>query len=443
MIKNFSALFLTAAVFASEGELQGVPPQPAVVSVPQDSAVTAAPKDSVVTVPIETPAPVIVTKVKPAEVSIEAEPEKNLLKPKGSPENRMNYVIPETFLSTYVGLSFPLSNLDEWGDFPDRWRYMLATPLIVAPLAFGTHLWISRRYEFQESHTKGTTQNSVLALYCATALPIAFTENWRDGYKVGTWLGAIAYPLGIWYGYHLGDVYRNNPSMLDTKFGFAFGYGLLGMGTPFLFYDNIEDSRTQTLKAVKFGVGQSVAMAVMGHFIADFSRSGPNVPGGVPVGITTHAVLAGAVGFHIALVAEYSNWRSWVGSAVLGTAIGATEGIFFFRNSQDSRERGLFSFLGAGGGALMGAGLQLVFNNGVGPNGKMQAWSSSVLIGAFLGYSVTYLMTRGMVDEPRKGEREDNSSSRWAINPIPTPEPVLSMGNLETRWRLGSLTYRF
>jgi hypothetical protein len=357
-----------------------------------------------------------------------------------SEKNKLTYVGVQTLLTTYVyGLAFPLA----YG--ADNPRVLIAAPLITAPLAFGAHLWISRQLDFTDAHLKGTSYVPTLATYAATALPLAFTNDFGNGYKTGAILGAIVYPLGLWYGYHLGDVYRSNPGQLDAKFKFALGYGFLGFITPALYFERPGDHSEDILRV---GLGQSAGFAALGFAVADFYRTGPEVPSGVPLGISTHTLLGGLAGIEFAALADASSARPWIGAAVLGSSLGFTEGVLFFYPSHDSQERSLYSLLGGLGGALMGAGLQLLlYDKQASSSAQKAEWSSYLIGGTWLGYWTTYLLTMGMVEEPRKHAGVDGNEKatpiRWALNPLPAMEPVMSRGDMSWRWRVPGVSYRF
>ncbi len=353
--------------------------------------------------------------------------------------NRLAYVGYQTALSTYVyGLAFPLA----YG--ADQPRVLIAAPLITAPLAFGAHVWLSRRLDLSDAHLKGTIYEPSLAVYGATALPLAFTHNFRDGYQIGSVLGAIAYPLGLWYGYHLGDVYQNNPRQLDTKFKFSLGYGLLGFITPTLYFEHPGDHSNDILR---LGLGQSVGFAAMGQAVADFYRSGPDMAPGAPLGIATQTVLGGLAGLEGAALADASSARPWTGAAVLGASLGFTAGVFFFYPSHDTEERSVYTMLGALGGTLMGAGLELLlYDKQASDRDQKVAWTSSLIGGSWIGYWATYLLTMDMTaPDGKRAMRETRSDApmRWALNPLPEMEPVWSYGETAWRWRIPGLTYRF
>lgn len=361
---------------------------------------------------------------------------------------RLIYEGYQTALATYVyGLSIPLA----YGVTDTR--LLIALPLITAPVAFGTHLWLSRDQDFGESHLKGTTYASSMAVYAATALPLAFSSDAGDGYRVAALLGAAAYPLGVWYGYHLGDVYRSNPDQLDIKLYFALGYAFAGFVTPTLYFKHPGNSGNPTLR---IALGQSVAMAALGGVVADYYRSGPNVSPGVSTGILTHAVLGGLGGLEVAALCNASSARPWIGAAVLGSTLGFTEGVFFFRSSEDSFERSFYAALGGLGGAMVGTGLGLIlYDSEASSHTQKIAWSSYIIGGTWLGYGAVYYLTRGMMGTGNVGATHPSTTLRdrvsplhsqspqWAFNPLPVLEPVISRGDLAMRWRIPGFSRHF
>src|SRR5690606_1838128 len=156
--------------------------------------------------------------------------------------------------STYVyGIGVPV------GLGYDQPKTLIAAPLIVAPLAFGAHLASTSRLDFTEAHVKASFYAPSLATYSATALSLAFSPDAGDGYRIGSLVGAAAYPLGLWYGWQLGDRYRADPQALDNKMLFAMGYGFLGFVTPVLYFQRPSRHSEDILR---IGLGQSVGMAM-------------------------------------------------------------------------------------------------------------------------------------------------------------------------------------
>ncbi len=357
----------------------------------------------------------------------------------GSTANRTAYLGYQTALSTYVyGFGVPIGL-----GFDDA-RTLIATPLIVAPVAFAAHLSTVPKLDFTEAHVKASFYAPTAAVYSATALSLAFAPNAGDGYRIGSLIGAAAYPAGLWYGWKLGDAYRSEPERLDHKMLFALGYGFVGFVTPWLYY---EKPGRHSEEIIRIGLGQSVGMAAAGHFISDYYRPGA-ASSGVPMGVATHAALGGLGGIAVAAYSDASSsWRPWTGAAVIGATLGFTEGVYFFKDSRDTRERSQYAALGAAGGAMMGLGIQiLTYNDNYTAYGHKVSWASFLVGGAFVGYTATYLLTPGLTGtasvDPRR-EAGEAEPMRWTFNPLPAPEYVLSRGEPSSRWKVPGVTYRF
>src|SRR5690606_37760226 len=100
-------------------------------------------------------------------------------RPVGSAASRTAYLGYQTALSTYVyGVGVPL------GLGFDSPRALIATPLIVAPLAFGVHLATTSQLDFTEAHVKASFYAPTAAVYSATALSLAFSPDAGDGYRI-------------------------------------------------------------------------------------------------------------------------------------------------------------------------------------------------------------------------------------------------------------------
>ena len=357
----------------------------------------------------------------------------------GTTTERAAYYGYQTALSTYVyGVGLPI------GFGVESARTLIATPLIVAPIAFGAHVASTSRLDFTPAHVKASYYAPTFATYSATALALAFSPDAGDGYRLGSLIGAAAYPAGLWYGWQLGDAYRETPERLDHKMLFATGYGFIGFVTPVLYF---ERPSRHSQDILRIGLGQSVGMAVAGHLISDYYR--PSAAStGAPLGLATHAALGGLGGLAVAAYADASaSPRPWIGAAVIGGTLGFTEGVWFFRDSRDSHERSQVAALGAGGGAMMGLGLQiLTYNDEYNSYGHKVSWASFLVGGAFVGYVATYALTSHLTETASAPPRRDDGNTgptRWSLNPMPHPEPVLSRGEPSTRWKVPGVTYRF
>jgi hypothetical protein len=362
----------------------------------------------------------------------------------GPSENRIAYLGYQTALSTWVyGVGVPL------GLGFDSPRALIATPLIVAPLAFAAHLSTVPSLEFTDAHVKASFYAPTAAVYSATALSLAFTPNAGDGFRIGSLVGAAAYPAGLWYGWHLGDKYRSEPEMLDHKMLFALGYGFVGFATPVLYYERPSRHSEEILR---IGLGQSVGMAAAGHFISDYYRPS-GASSGVQLGVITHAALGGLGGIAVAAYSDASaSFRPWLGSAVIGSTLGFTEGVYFFKDSRDTWERSQYAALGAAGGAMMGLGIQiLTYNDNYTAYGNKVTWASFLVGGAWLGYAATYALTphltgsaaRDVRDGDRVARNELSDPSHWRVDPLPIREMTLSRGVPALRWKVPGVTYRF
>jgi hypothetical protein len=349
-------------------------------------------------------------------------------------KNRIWYMTYQTVASTYVyGIALPFA----YDNVSTKAR--IATPMIVAPIVFGANFYFAKDRPFEDSHLKGTTYLSIAALYSSHVLPFALMDWDDDPYRVASFLSMAAYPFGIWGGYKLGDKYVDRPGRIDTQEKFALGFGALGFFTPFLYFEETSGHADEILR---LGMGQSLAMAVAGHFIADQYRSGENIPDGVNTGILHHTALGGLAGLEIAALSDASTVRPWLGAALLGGTLGFMEGLWYYRTSYDSKERGLYNSLGAVAGTLMGGGIAVLAIDDEDSDYKVKALLTSLLVGgAWIGYLATNLLTDGMED--RTGSAAPAWTDRLAVNIVPLPEPTARNGEIYLRFRMPGVTYRF
>ncbi len=350
-------------------------------------------------------------------------------------KNRMWYIATQSALSTYVyGISIPLA-LEVKST-----RVAVATPMIVAPFAFGAHFWFAKNRPFEDSHSQGVSYLSLATLYASYALPFAALEQSSDPFRVASFLTIGTYPLGIWAGYMLGDKYLDLPGRIDTQEKFAIGFGIMGFFSPFLYYSDMEKHAEPVFR---LALGQSVAMAAMGHFLADHYRSGQNIPGGVNTGIMDHTVLGMSLGVEVAALADASHVRPWIGAALFGGTLGFMEGLFYYRNSYDSQERGLYNTLGGLAGTLLGGGfVYLLDDNTASPYARKVYLASFLVGGTLLGYVATNFLTEGMED--RTGLKQNPAwLDKVAFNPIPVPEVQFRGEELYVRYHIPGISYRF
>jgi hypothetical protein len=352
-------------------------------------------------------------------------------------KNRIWYIGSQTLASTYVyGLSVPLA-FDMQGT-----RTKIAAPMIVAPFAFGTHFWFAKNRPFEDAHAKGTFYLSLASVYAAHAIPFALM-SWDGEYAWRTAATAtlFAYPLGIYGGYKLGDAHLDQPGRIDVESKFALGFGLLGFFSPFIYYEKV-NPRTQE-PIIRLGLGQAVAMAAAGHFLADQYRSGENIPDGVNTGILDHTALGATLGIEVAALSDASSIRPWFGAALLGGTVGFMEGLLYYKNSYDSKERGIYNSLGALAGTMVGGGIAVLAFDGGESGYAMKSGITSLLVGgAWAGYWITNILTYGMED--RRAAGPAHWTDRLAVNPFPLPEPVIIDHRVaDLRLRMPGVTFTF
>ena len=156
-----------------------------------------------------------------------------------------------------------------------------------------------------------------------------------------------------------------------------------------------------------------------------------------------HTVLGVGLGLEAAAVADAENPRPWIGAALLGGTLGFMEGLYYYRSSYDSQERGLYNSLGALGGTLMGGGMAYLFTDDNASGYAIKTTVTSLLVGGtLLGYVATNFLTQGMED--RTGFRESPSwTDRLAFNLMPMPEAQVRDREVYLRYHIPGLTYRF
>ncbi len=352
-------------------------------------------------------------------------------------KNRMWYIATQTPLSTYVyGVAIP----NAYDGVSTKAR--IATPMIVAPFAFGVNFWFAKNHTFEDANLKGTSYLSIASLYASHALAFAAIDWDSNPYRYASYLSMATYPLGIWGGYELGNKYLDLPGRIDTEEKFAWSFGLIGFFSPFLYFAH-PNGHQETILRLAFG--QSVALGTAGHFLADNYRSGENIPDGVNTGIVDHTALGVATGLGLAAIGDASDFRPWVGSALLGGTVGFMEGLYYYRNSFDSKERGLYNSLGAGAGTLMGGGIAFLSTDNRNSEYKNKVITAGLLVGgAWLGYCATNLLTDGMEDRSGiHGAAGHDWSDRLAVNLLPMPEPAFRDRDMYLRFRIPGISYTF
>jgi len=325
----------------------------------------------------------------------------------------------------------------------------VASYFLAAPVAFGAHLWFSQSRPFTQAHRLGTSYLSVMSLYTGFALPASLIDSRDTRWQVAAWSSMALYPIGVYGGYLLGDAYQAEPERIRTQANYALGFGLLGFFTPLLYFEDFGAHREAMWR---IGLAQSVGLAGIGHFISRYQQSGPEAAGGAKLGLANHTALGMAAGLLTAAWADASSFRPWAGGAIVGGTLGFMEGLWFFHDSRDTRERGVFTMLGGGVGGLAGVGLTVLFwPDGSGYSQRVTA-ASLLAGGAYLGYAATYLLTRGMQESHAVGKRPGSSASlaaaektpagwSWSFQPVPLVTPEITAareampGQEKVSWR--------
>lgn len=369
-------------------------------------------------------------------------------------------VTPRT---AYLGLQVPVSTALygialPWALDAGGVKTRIATPLIVAPFAFGAHLWIARSFDFNRAHQAGTSYLSMASIYAGFALPAALIDDTEIGVRTAAWTAMALYPAGVYGGYLLGEHY--DAERIATQSQYAMGFGMLGFFTPLLYFEDFSDNQEAMWR---IGLVQSVGMAGMGHFISRYRQTGSEQASGVSLGLTNHTLLGMAGGLTVAAYANARSVRPWAGGAVAGGTLGFMEGLWFYHNNRDSHERSLYTGLGIAAGAVAGAGFTLLFWDEDGSGYSQRVMTASFLGGgAFLGYVATYFLTQGMQDmaatemkspagrlakrwtehKNRYAGHVANTDWSWRVEPFPLVLPAGATGQ-EWRYAIPGFIARF
>ncbi len=371
------------------------------------------------------------TEKKPAPT----ESEKTTHPPKSSQrKNRLTYVALQTGISTYVyGSAIP------WAFGVEETKIHVAMPLLVAPLAFGSHFYFAKSNDFEESHLLGTSYLSIAMLYTIHALAFSTISSAKTAHRTASIAALGLYPLSIWGGYELGNQYIDLPGRIETQYKFALGFGLLGLLTPLLYFENTDKHGDLIWR---IGLAQGIGMAGLGHVVSSYYRVGENIPAGVSTGIVQHSILGAIAGLEVAALSDASSVRPWLGAALLGGTLGFTEGLFYYRDKYDTKERAFYNGLGALGGTLMGTGILVLAADTQASDYSQKILFASLLGGgAWLGYWVTNFMTSGM--EEKTSSLKESSPSHWSFIPLPMPEPRFAGKQMYMQYRVPGLTVTF
>ncbi len=355
----------------------------------------------------------------------------------GNRNNRLWYVGIQTALSTWIyGPNIPVAY------DVDNWRVHTAMPLLIAPIAFGSHFYFSRNREFRDAHLTGTTYLSLASLYTAYALPYTFLPSGSGRHRVSAITALALYPLGVWGGYMLGDLYADQPGRVSTQWRFASGFAALGALSPLLYFEKpFSDKNGEITRRLM--LGQSLVMGTAGHFLAGYYRPGEEIPGGVGTGILHHTLLGSLLGLQIAALSDAKTSRPWIGAALAGGTLGFAEGLWYFQDSYDTQERAVYNSLGMLGGALMGTGIIiLVANDKMSDYAQKVTYFSLITGGTWAGYWLTNLLTQDLV-ERRANLSEEEAIRRVTLNLVPSLEAENRPDGISYRYRISGLTIGF
>jgi hypothetical protein len=356
--------------------------------------------------------------------------EEYLSSPRELRRNRLNYVLTQTAFSYYLySIALPVA-------FEADPQRSAALQVLSLPVAFGTHYLIARGKDYHDAHLWSTDYFSTNSLILSYGIPYILMGSSENYFRTGSIVAAAAYPVSLWAGYRHGEQLLDDPGRVKLQSNVSTSSGLTAfLAAMALKPDHEGEAYWRLTVAGTMGAG------VAGHYLSYYYRPGESVPGGVGEGILTHTLLGFVAGINLAVLAEAEDGRTATALMTLGAAAGFGEGLYYFRDKQDSYERARYSIYGMLGGAMIPTGLALLA--GTEPNPKLLM--TAVTASAIGGYAITRHFTSHLVESPRDVKHKGHPG--FTLDLLPVPEPYARQtpegSEIAMRLRVPGATWRF
>lgn len=313
--------------------------------------------------------------------------------------------------------------------------------LLGYPASYLGHFLYSRDREWTEAHLAGTNYLSSNFYYSTLlALPFLTEFEQEESWRTATFASAVAYPVGLHLGYKYGERHRDDPGRvylaqsLANQGAFA---GALLLPTLLADHDMGEENARSLLKLSTIGC---IGGEVGGHALGERLFRGEPVPGGLGLGVSTLANLSLASSVELILDPDGdANMHVFFGSLLAGNTIGTAIALKTLPQRRDTRERSIYISAGTALGVLGGFGLFLLTDPTSTSLREVYTWP---LLGAWAGYGITTVVTRGMVEPPHAKRAAPGRGPIGDIAFAPVVVPVPSERSTRWIWPGMTLTLR-
>ncbi len=308
--------------------------------------------------------------------------------------------------------------------------------LSVATGALGHSLFAWDRM-FEDAHIAGTNYMSSAAVFTSYMVPGCLLGSSEYDFNLGNQLLLPAYPLALWYGFHYGDRYIDNPGRIHLQSQFALnGIALGGLGCLTLF-ESVETRNYEV--ATRLLPMSLLGGAIAGHCFTSLYRPDDVITRGVSSGIMHRTIMGALIGWDLIELGEFE--RNIALTFLLTTAGGFAQGLYAYRDNYDTFERGVYNTLGMIGGASFIAGIISLNKDMAAPK-----VSTTLTVGAAIsGYALTNFLTRGLERDP--AARRVNTQSGHSLSLLPVPSlhqiPESEDASVSLSWRVPGLCLRW
>ena len=275
------------------------------------------------------------------------------------------------------------------------------------------------------------------AILTSFAAPVAVLGLDGTSVRIGSAVSLFAYPLALVPGYRYGSAYQGHSSQLSKKIFAAGLFSGLGAALPWAYYRDFDADLYGRTAAV-----QSLAFGAAGFFAADLWRPDGEIPEGVATGVMTHTALGALVGSAMWATSSPSDGTTGMRLLLGASTVGFTEGLFFFKDRNDSEKQAMYAGFGLSGGALVASAFALSAGAGLAPS--LWLISGGAIAGYAIGYSLVAQQTADRVDVS-----DDDVIRRASLRLAPVPEAVRvtdarsGRESWDLRYRVPGLVVRF
>lgn len=289
-----------------------------------------------------------------------------------------------------------------------------AVALLAFPASFGVHFYLISGQPINDATSSATTITPVATWLASLAIGHLFRPD--ISLRAIAWIALISYPTGLYGGYKLGRLYRNDPARINQ---FTLGAATGAFTGMFFSASLLSLFHHQNPQVILSGV----LVGAAGGICSTVKWPSDRLSSGAALGTFNRMALTLGTAFYGAYL-----YREHIGSihpaasyALIGAGVAASyaEGLLFESHHKDSYERSFYTLLGTGTAAAFGAGLATLLNTT-----EPTPFFGMLLASSYGGYLLTRHLTRHLQDDGYGTISPDPKG--WNLSFVPTPELALT-----------------